>query len=91
MARGPLVDAEALLEALDAGRLAGAGLDVFDPEPPAVLDRVRSHPHVIATPHIASLTREGRERMEVMAVERVMAFFSGVVPPDVANREVLTR
>jgi D-3-phosphoglycerate dehydrogenase len=91
MARGPLVDAEALLEALDAGRLAGAGLDVFDPEPPAVLDRVRSHPHIVATPHIASLTREGRERMEVMAVERVLAFFTGAVPPDVANREVLTR
>ena len=91
LARGPLVDGEALLDALDAGRLAGAGLDVFDPEPPAVLDRVRSHPHVIATPHIASLTREGRERMEVMALERVLAFFAGAVPPDVANREVLTR
>lgn len=91
MARGPLVDGAALLEALDAGHLAGAGLDVFDPEPPSVLDRLRSHPHVVATPHIASLTREGRERMEVMAVERVLAFFGGALPPDVANREVLAR
>ncbi len=89
MARGPLVDEAALLEALDSGKLMGAGLDVFDPEPPAVTSRLRNHPLIIATPHTAGLTVEGRERIEVMAVERVLAYFRGETPPDVVNREVL--
>lgn len=89
LARGPLVDEEALLEAVDSGKLMGAGLDVYEPEPPAVDSRLRNHPLIIVTPHTAGLTLEGRERTEVMAVERVMAFFSGETPPDVLNRDVL--
>jgi len=88
MARGTLVDAEALLEALDSGHLKGAGLDVFDPEPPPVALQLRDHPNVVATPHMASGTCEGRMRMETMAVERVLAFFRGERPPDVVNPEV---
>jgi D-3-phosphoglycerate dehydrogenase len=89
LARGPLVDEDALLEAIDSGKLAGAGLDVFDPEPPKVDSRLRNHPLIIVTPHAAGVTVEGRERIEVMAVERVLAFFRGETPPDVVNREVL--
>ncbi|MBX3014688.1 MAG: hydroxyacid dehydrogenase [Caldilineaceae bacterium] len=89
LARGPLVDEEALLEAIDSGKLSGAGLDVFDPEPLPVHSRLRNHPQIIATPHTAGVTLEGRERIEVMAVERVLAFFRGEIPPDVVNREVL--
>jgi D-3-phosphoglycerate dehydrogenase len=89
LARGPLVDEDALLEAIDSGKLAGAGLDVFDPEPPNVDSRLRNHPLIIVTPHAAGVTVEGRERIEVMAVERVLAFFRGETPPDVVNREVL--
>lgn len=89
LARGPLVDEEALLEAIDSGKLAGAGLDVFDPEPLPVSSRLRNHPLIIVTPHTAGVTVEGRERIEVMAVERVLAFFRGETPPDVVNREVL--
>ncbi len=89
LARGPLVDEGALLEAVDSGKLLGAGIDVYDPEPPAVDSRLRNHPLIIATPHTAGLTLEGRERTEVMAVERVLAFFRGETPPDVLNREVL--
>jgi D-3-phosphoglycerate dehydrogenase / 2-oxoglutarate reductase len=88
MARGPLVDAEALLEAVDSGKLAGAGIDVFEPEPPPVDSRLRNHPMILATPHTAGLTEDGRSRIEFMAVERVLAFFRGERPPDVVNREL---
>ncbi len=90
MARGSLVDEAALLAALDDGHLAGAGLDVFDPEPPAADSRLRNHPAVIATPHSASVTGEGRRRMERMAVERLLAFFRGERPADVVNPDAWT-
>jgi D-3-phosphoglycerate dehydrogenase len=91
MARGTLVDEDALLEALDSGHLMGAGLDVFDPEPLAPHSRLRDHTYVIATPHMASVTLEGRRRMETMAVARVLAFFRGERPPDVVNGTVYDR
>jgi D-3-phosphoglycerate dehydrogenase / 2-oxoglutarate reductase len=88
MARGSLVDEEALLDALDRGHLMGAGLDVFYAEPPTGDNRLRNHPNVVATPHMASVTLEGRMRMETMAVERVLAFLRGERPADVVNPEV---
>ncbi len=88
LSRGPLVDPAALLAALDGGKLAGAGLDVFDPEPPALDDRLRDHPDVIATPHSATLTYECRRRMERMALERVLAFARGERPDNVVNPAV---
>jgi D-3-phosphoglycerate dehydrogenase / 2-oxoglutarate reductase len=91
LARGPLVDPAALLEAVDSGKLAGAGFDVFDPEPPEGDSALRNHPMIIATPHSSGVTVEGRTRTEVMAVERVIRFFRGEVPPDVVNPEVLAK
>jgi phosphoglycerate dehydrogenase-like enzyme len=91
LARGVLVDEEALLEALDSGHLMGAGLDVFDPEPLAADSRLRSHQSVIATPHMASVTKEGRRRMETMAVERLLTFFRGERPADVVNLALYTQ
>lgn len=88
LARGPLVDAAALLDALESGKLGGAGLDVYEPEPPAVDSRLRNHPLIIATPHVAGVTTEGRTRMELMAVERVLAFFRGERPENVVNPAV---
>jgi len=87
-ARGPLVDPVALVAALDSGHLAGAGIDVFDPEPPAAGDPLRNHPMIIATPHSATATTEGRVRIEEMAVERLLAFSRGERPADVVNPAV---
>lgn len=56
--RGPIVDEVALLAALDAGTLRGAGLDVFDVEPLPVAHRLRTHPRVVATPHLGYVTEE---------------------------------
>ncbi len=88
LARGPLMDGEALLEALDSGKLAGAGLDVFDPEPPAVNSRLRTHPRIVATPHSATTTVEARQRIEEMAVEEILRFFQGLPPHSPLNPEV---
>lgn len=88
VARGALVDEPALLDALDSGHLAGAGLDVYDQEPPSLDLRLRNHPNVVATPHMASITKEGRERMERMTMERLLAFFRGERPADIVNAAV---
>ncbi len=91
LARGPLVDPVALVEAVDSGKLAGAGIDVFDPEPPTIDSPLRTHPLIVATPHASNVTVEGRVRVEYMAVERLLAFFRGERPVDVVNPEVWTR
>ncbi len=85
LARGALVEEAALLDALNRGHLAGAGLDVFAAEPPDAANPLRTHPAVIATPHSASVTREGRRRMEEMAMDRLLAFFAGARPADIVN------
>jgi D-3-phosphoglycerate dehydrogenase / 2-oxoglutarate reductase len=61
-ARGELIDAAALAEAIDQGHVGGAGLDVFDPEPPSDW-RLPAMPQVVSTPHIAASTREAQEQV----------------------------
>lgn len=72
-ARGELIDEDALLEALDAGKVAGAGLDVFCQEPSPNPQLVR-HPHVIATPHIAASTQEAQEQVGVDIAEQIISY-----------------
>jgi phosphoglycerate dehydrogenase-like enzyme len=72
-ARGGVVDEEALLEALDSGKLAGAGLDVFAEEPPTD-ERLLRHPKVTLTPHIGAQTVEAQARVGEEVAEIVISF-----------------
>ncbi len=79
--RGAVVDEAALVAALEGGRIAGAGLDVYEDEPrvhPGLLDR----DDVVLLPHLGSATRESREAMGMKAIDNLRAFFAGVTPPD---------
>jgi glycerate dehydrogenase len=75
--RGPLVVAQDLADALNAGRLAGAGLDVLDTEPPPADSPLLTARNCLVTPHIAWATREARSRLMDAAVENVAAFVAG--------------
>jgi D-3-phosphoglycerate dehydrogenase len=70
-ARGGVVDESALLDALIEGLIAGAALDVFENEPPTDWDLVR-HPKLVATPHLASSTREAQSRVGDLTAEKVI-------------------
>lgn len=76
-ARGSLIDQDALLEALGSGHLAGAGLDVTEPEPLPAGHPLLEHPHVVVTPHIASSTRAGRRRLYAHAISNALAVLRG--------------
>lgn len=90
-ARGPLIDEAALLEALRTGRLAGAGLDVWDPEPPASDNPLLRLTNVVATPHVAAFTQEGRRRSHVAATAQVLQVLRGEQPPFLLNPAVWSR
>jgi phosphoglycerate dehydrogenase-like enzyme len=76
-ARAELVDEDALIEALERGRLAGAALDVLWQEPPPVGHRLLQLPNVLITPHVAFATREASERVMRTAVENLANYFAG--------------
>jgi glyoxylate reductase len=84
-ARGPIVDQHALIEALREGRIAGAALDVTDPEPPPPGDPVLTAPNLIVAPHIGSATHTARERMAELAVENLLAALDGRPMPHPVN------
>jgi glyoxylate reductase len=81
-ARGPVVDEEALIEALQSGRIAGAGLDVYEREP-EVSQSLVAMKNVILLPHIGSATRETRTAMAMVAVENTIDALSGRTPRNV--------
>lgn len=75
--RGPLIDEAALGEALKAGRIAGAGLDVLSSEPPRPENPLLAAPNCIITPHVAWASFEARQRLMAASVENVRAFLAG--------------
>jgi lactate dehydrogenase-like 2-hydroxyacid dehydrogenase len=78
-ARGPVVDEAALVQALERGVIAGAGLDVYEHEP-RPHPRLRALENVVLLPHIASAGRATREAMAQLAVDNVCAVLSGDPP-----------
>lgn len=78
--RGGVLDLEALTTALEAGQIAGAALDVFQPEPLSPTHRLFAMPNVIVTPHNAGLTTETNERSTRSAVEQMLAGMAGNMP-----------
>jgi len=80
-ARGDVVDEDALIEALQAGTIAGAGLDVYQREP-SVSEALVALPNVVLLPHLGSATMESRSAMGMRAVENLVAFFERGTPPD---------
>lgn len=87
--RGPVVEEAALVAALDAKKIAGAALDVFENEPFIHPGLKRSN--VVLAPHLASASLETRTRMAVMAAENVVALFKGQLPPNMLNPAVLKK
>jgi D-3-phosphoglycerate dehydrogenase len=88
VARGALIDEAALIEALRSGHLAGAGLDVYDPEPPDPNNPLFSLPNVVCTTHVGSYTGAGVLRMQVQCAEQVASMVRGERPSNLVNPEV---
>ncbi len=87
--RGGLVDHAALAEALAADRIAGAALDVQDPEPPDLAQPPWNDPRVIVTPHVAFYSTEATEELRTRVARQVVAFLRGERPENIINPQVL--
>ncbi|MBV0926182.1 C-terminal binding protein [Halomicroarcula limicola] len=85
VARGPIVDTDALYDALEAGEIAGAGLDVFPDEPPAEDDPLRDHPKALTTPHVAWYSEEANDQRRRTVTDIVRSALVGEEPYNVVN------
>ena len=88
-ARGGLIDHAALAAALEAGQLAGAALDVQDPEPPDLSKPPYNDPRVIVTPHAAFVSQESLDNLRSRVARQVAVRLTGGVPENVVNPQVL--
>ena len=86
--RGPIVNAQDLADALNSGKIACAGVDVYEEEPAKLSDPVFSAKNMICTPHAAALTNEGNARMASMCAEGCLAVCRGEQWPRVADKKV---
>jgi len=86
--RGGIIDEAALVDALNDGKLAGAGLDVFEEEPLSWTSSLCGRSDVLLTPHSAALSKECKVRVAVAAAESILEFFDGKIPEGTVNREV---
>ena len=89
--RGPVVDEQALIAALKAGKIAGAGIDVYEQEPLSVDNPLLSMENVICTPHVAGSSEIGWEIIRRRAGEEAARVLLGRRPDVVVNPEVLGR
>ncbi len=80
-ARGEVIDENALARMIEAGEIAGAGLDVFENEP-AINPKLLASQHVIVLPHLGSATLEGRVDMGEKVIVNIKTFMDGHAPPD---------
>jgi len=87
--RGPVVDNDALADALENSTIWGAALDVTDPEPLPADHRLVCIPNCIVTPHVASATEETRAKMSELAAKNLIAVLSGEPPLRCLNPDVL--
>jgi len=90
-ARGGLIDEAALLEAIQSGHLAGAGLDTFATEPPGSNHPFWAEPRIVATPHIAGVTKQANARVGIAAVRGIIQFLGGesIDPERIVNHHQL--
>jgi D-3-phosphoglycerate dehydrogenase / 2-oxoglutarate reductase len=86
--RGPVVDEAALIEALQEGHLAGAGLDVFDPEPPAPDNPLLHMDNVVVTPHLAANTVQSSRRCSHSVADQILQMLAGEQPTFLLNPTV---
>jgi D-3-phosphoglycerate dehydrogenase len=90
-ARGPLVDMDAAVEALDSDRLGGVVLDVTETEPPPADHPLRTHPRAVLTPHMAFYSVEAQAELQRRAAEEVARALRGDPPDRPVNPEVVAR
>jgi D-3-phosphoglycerate dehydrogenase len=92
VARGGMIDEDALVDALDQGIIAGAGIDVFTSEPPkpdSSATRLIAHPKVVATPHLGASTKEAQENVSIDVCEQVVSILSGELPRSAVNAPII--
>ncbi|KIX03703.1 phosphoglycerate dehydrogenase [Rhinocladiella mackenziei CBS 650.93] len=94
VARGGIIDEEALLAALESGHIAGAAIDVFTSEPPAKFPdspatKLVQHPKCIATPHLGASTVEAQENVSIDVCEQVLQILAGDLPRSAVNAPII--
>lgn len=94
VARGGIIDEEALLAALESGQIAGAAIDVFTSEPPtknseSPANRLVQHPKCIATPHLGASTVEAQENVSIDVCEQVLQILAGDLPRSAVNAPII--